>query len=136
MGIKGIFEQTILRGGFDLAEMLERIDLYNVEAKITDEERESLYALAREHAAPQYNYDAEIGALWAAIRELQQGQEGGGGTEPTDEWPEYVQPTGAHDAYQVGDKITWNGKHYICIFANCVWSPADYPAGWQEQSEV
>lgn len=136
MGIKGIFEQTILRGGFDLAAMLERIDLYNVEAKLTDEERESLYALAREHAAPQYNYDSEIEAILAAIRELQQAQEEGGGAEPTDEWPEYVQPTGAHDAYQVGDKITWNGKHYICIFANCVWSPADYPAGWQEQSEV
>ena len=137
MSIKTIFEQTIQRGGFGLAEMLERIDLYNVEAKLTDEERESLYVLAREHAAPQYNYDSEIEAIWAAIRELQQGQEGGGGgTEPTDEWPEYVQPTGAHDAYQVGDKITWNGKHYICIFANCVWSPADYPAGWQEQSEV
>lgn len=136
MSIKTIFEQTILRGGFDLAAMLERIDLYNVEAKITDEERESLYALAREHAAPQYNYDAEIEAIWAAIRELQQAQEEGGGTEPTDEWPEYVQPMGAHDAYQVGDKITWNGKHYICIFANCVWSPADYPAGWQERSEV
>lgn len=135
MSIKTIFEQTIQRGGFDLAEMLERIDLYNVEAKITDEEREALYALARQHAKPQYNYDAEIEAIWAAIRELQQAQEGGG-TEPTDEWPEYVQPTGAHDAYGVGDKITWNGKHYICIFANCVWSPADYPAGWQEQSEV
>lgn len=136
MSIKNIFEQTIQRGGFNLAEMLERIDLYNVETKLTDEERESLYALAREHAAPQYNYDSEIEAIWAAIRELQQAQEEGGGTEPTDEWPEYVQPTGAHDAYQVGDKITWNGKHYICIFANCVWPPADYPAGWQEQSEV
>lgn len=129
MGIKGIFEQTILRGGFDLAEMLSRIDLYNVEAKITDEERESLYTLAREHAAPQYNYDAEIEALWAAIRELQQAQEEGGGTEPTDEWPEYVQPTGAHDAYQVGDKVTFNGKRYVCKLANCVWSPDAYPAG-------
>lgn len=136
MSIKSIFEQTIQRGGFDLTEMLERIDAYNVESKITDEERGSLYTLARQHAKPQYNYDAEIEAIWAAIRELQQAQEEGGGTEPTDEWPEYVQPTGAHDAYQVGDKITWNGKHYICIFANCVWSPADYPAGWQEQSEV
>ena len=135
MSIKTIFEQTIQRGGFDLAEMLERIDLYNVEAKITDEERESLYALARQHARPQYNYDAEIEAIWAAIRELQQAQEGGG-AEPDDEWPQFVQPTGAHDAYQVGDKITWNGKHYICIFANCVWSPDAYPAGWQEQSEV
>lgn len=132
MGIKGIFEQTILRGGFDLAEMLERIDLYNVEAKLTDEERESLYALARQHARPQYNYDTEIEAIWAAIRELQQAQEGGG-TEPTDEWPEYVQPTGAHDAYQVGDKVTFNGKRYVCKLANCVWSPDAYPAGWEAQ---
>lgn len=145
MGIKGVFEQTILRGGFDLAAMLERIDLYNVEAKLTDEERESLYALAREHAAPQYNYDAEIEAIWVAIRALQAAVEalgsggsepGPGETEPADEWPEYVQPTGAHDAYQVGDKITWNGKHYICVLANCVWSPDAYPAGWEKQSEV
>ena len=134
MGIKGIFEQTILRGGFDLAAMLERIDLYNVEAKLTDEERESLYALAREHAAPQYNYDAEIEAIWAAIRELQAAQEEGGGTEPTDEWPEYVQPMGAHDAYQVGDKVTFNGKHYVCKLASCVWSPAVYPDAWKEQT--
>lgn len=133
MGIKGIFEQTILRGGFDLAEMLSRIDLYNVEAKLTDEERESLYALARQHAAPQYNYDAEIEALWAAIRELQQAQEEGGGTEPADEWPEYVQPTGAHDAYKVGDKITYNGQHYICKMDGCVWTPDAYPAGWEVQ---
>ena len=134
MGIKGIFEQTILRGGFNLAEMLERIDLYNVEAKITDEERESLYALAREHAAPQYNYDSEIEAIWAAIRELQQAQEEGGGMEPTDEWPEFVQPTGAHDAYNSGDKITFNGVHYICRMNACVWSPAVYPDAWKEQT--
>lgn len=133
MGIKGIFEQTILRGGFDLAEMLERIDLYNVEAKITDEERESLYALARQHAAPQYNYDAEIEALWAAIRELQQGQQSGG-TTPSEEWPEYVQPQGAHDAYYNGDKITFNGVRYVCTVPQgiaCVWSPAVYPAYWE-----
>ena len=133
MSIKNIFEQTIQRGGFDLAEMLERIDLYNVEAKITDEEREALYALARQHARPQYNYDTEIEAIWAAIRELQQAQEEGGGMEPTDEWPEFVQPTGAHDAYQVGDKVTFNGKHYVCKLANCVWSPDAYPAGWEAQ---
>lgn len=135
MSIKTIFEQTIQRGGFDLAEMLSRIDLYNVEAKLTDEERESLYALAREHAAPQYNYDSEIEAIWAAIRELQQGQQGGG-TTPSEEWPEFVQPTGAHDAYQVGDKVTFNGKRYVCKLANCVWSPDAYPAGWEEQTEA
>ena len=35
-------------------------------------------------------------------------------TEPVEEYPEYVKPTGAHDAYKIGDKITYNGKRYEC----------------------
>lgn len=30
-----------------------------------------------------------------------------------DEWPEWVQPTGAHDAYNTGDQVTHNGQHWI-----------------------
>ena len=51
-----------------------------------------------------------------------------------DEWPEFVQPTGAHDAYNKGDKVTFNGKHYISLIDANVYSPATYPAGWQEQA--
>ena len=51
-----------------------------------------------------------------------------------DEWPEFVQPTGAHDAYNKGDKVTFNGKHYISLIDGNVYSPAAYPAGWQEQA--
>lgn len=51
-----------------------------------------------------------------------------------DEWPEYKQPTGAHDAYQAGDKITYNGKHYVCKMDGCVWTPDAYPAGWELQA--
>lgn len=51
-----------------------------------------------------------------------------------DEWPEFVQPTGAHDAYKKGDKITFNGKHYISLIDANVYSPTAYPAGWQEQA--
>ncbi len=133
MSAKGIFEQVIARGGFDLTAMLTRIDEYHIEGKLDDDERDALYADARAHAHPQYNYDTEIEAIWVAIRELQQAQEGG--TEPEDEWPEFVQPTGAHDAYGVGDKVTFNGKHYVCKLASCVWSPAVYPDAWEEQTE-
>lgn len=142
MSVNGIFEQVISRGGFDLSAMLARIDEYHIEGKIDDDERDALYADARAHAHPQYNYDSEIEAIWAAIRALQEAVEalesggsepGSGETEPADEWPEYVQPTGAHDAYQVGDKITYNGVHYVCKLANCVWSPDAYPAGWEAQ---
>ena len=51
-----------------------------------------------------------------------------------DEWQEFVQPTGAHDAYKKGDKVTFNGKHYISLIDGNVYSPAVYPAGWQEQA--
>lgn len=51
-----------------------------------------------------------------------------------DEWPEFVQPTGAHDAYKKGDKITFEGKHYISLIDANIYSPAAYPAGWQEQT--
>lgn len=50
-----------------------------------------------------------------------------------EEWPEFVQPTGAETAYNTGDKVTYNGKHYISLIDNNVWSPDDYPAGWEEQ---
>ena len=51
-----------------------------------------------------------------------------------DEWPEFVQPTGVHDAYNKGDKVTFNSKHYISLIDANVYSPAAYPAGWQEQA--
>ena len=51
-----------------------------------------------------------------------------------DEWPEFVQPTGVHDAYNKGDKVTFEGKHYISLIDGNVYSPAAYPAGWQEQT--
>ena len=42
---------------------------------------------------------------------------------------------GAHDAYKIGDKITYNGQHYICKMDGCVWTPDAYTAGWQEVTD-
>lgn len=50
-----------------------------------------------------------------------------------EEWPEWVQPTGAQDAYMAGDKVTFEGEHYISLIDNNTWSPAAYPAGWEKQ---
>ena len=46
-----------------------------------------------------------------------------------DEYPEWVQPTGAHDAYNIGDKVTYNGQHYVCTSNANVYAPDVY--GWQ-----
>ena len=48
-----------------------------------------------------------------------------------DEWPEWVQPTGAQDAYNIGDKVTFEGVHYVSLIDGNVWSPADNPSGWE-----
>jgi chitodextrinase len=47
----------------------------------------------------------------------------------TDDWPARVQPTGAHDAYNKGDKVSHNKKHYISDIDANVWEP---PTMWTE----
>ena len=57
--------------------------------------------------------------------------------EPTPEpeepkYPDFIQPTGAHDAYHIGDRVIYNGKLYECILDSNAYSPDDYPQGWKE----
>lgn len=54
---------------------------------------------------------------------------------PTDNIKDFVQPTGAHDAYAKGDKVRFNGKVYESLIDNNAYSPSAYPAGWKEISE-
>ena len=49
-----------------------------------------------------------------------------------EEFPEWVQPQGSADAYNKGDKVTFEGKHYESLIDGNVWSPVVYPAGWRE----
>lgn len=51
-----------------------------------------------------------------------------------DEWPEWVRPTGGHDCYNKGDKVTFESEHYISLIDNNSWAPTEYPAGWEKQS--
>ena len=50
-----------------------------------------------------------------------------------DEWPEWVQPTGAQDAYRIGDKVSHNDKHWICTLDYCTYEPGVY--GWDEVND-
>lgn len=47
-----------------------------------------------------------------------------------DEWPEWVQPIGAADAYNQGDKVSHNEKHWISDVDANVWEPSVF--GWSE----
>lgn len=52
--------------------------------------------------------------------------------EPTpSDYPAWSQPTGAHDAYNTGDIVDYNGTLYISTIDGNVWAPDAYPAGWE-----
>lgn len=79
----------------------------------------TLYRCVQAHTTQEGWEPDKTPALWVAVS--------------LDEWPEFVQPTGAHDAYNTGDKITWNGAHYICVMDGCTWDPDTYPEAWEKQ---
>ena len=49
---------------------------------------------------------------------------------PEEEYPEWVQPIGAHDAYNINDKASHNNKNWISETDGNVWEPGVY--GWTE----
>lgn len=50
--------------------------------------------------------------------------------DPHIEWPEWIQPLGAQDAYPLGAKVSHNEKHWISNVDNNIWEPSVY--GWDE----
>ena len=50
-----------------------------------------------------------------------------------EEFPEWKQPAGAHDAYKLGAKCSHKGKHWICTYDNNIYEPGVY--GWDEIKE-
>lgn len=140
------FQTLINAGGYDLADLTERIKTMYVMGELTEDEMKQLLEQAQTNAKPDDSY-APLADRVKAIEEwettieerlskLESGSstDSGEPEKPGDEWSEYKQPTGAHDAYHVGDKITYNGKHYTCVLDGCVWSPDAYPRGWQEEA--
>ena len=153
-----IFKNVINNGLYDLRDMLDKIEESYIKSSITKEEKEQLEEMSRTNAKAVNSYEdiqkridevsekldlleetvnanaKGMSALKDAIEKL-----GGIIDEPTpypvEEYPEYVQPTGAHDAYKIGDKITFEGDKYECQMDNCVWSPIEYPAAWKKVTE-
>lgn len=46
-------------------------------------------------------------------------------------YPIWSQPTGAHDAYNKGDVVDYNGTLYRSLIDGNIYSPDSYPAGWE-----
>lgn len=125
--MKNIFQTVIGRGGYDLAGLLKNIDQYHIERKLSDAERDELYEQARAGALPENSVD-----LMRKLQELEQrvaALENSGSTSETVE--EYV----PGKWYYNGNKCLFDGKIHECTAPAgvvCVWSPAEYPAYWEE----
>ena len=132
-----IFVSVITKGGYKLADMLERIKTYAAEGKLTIEEMEKLEALAREKATIQDGTDM-LGMLLdheTRLRALEAHHITIEDEPPVDEngdtiIADYVQGKW----YYAGDVVMWKGEAYVCAAPEgvvCVWSPTEYPAYWE-----
>lgn len=83
--------------------------------------REKLYRCVQPHTS-QAGWEPENApALWAVA------------ADPAEAWPAWSQPTGAHDAYSAGDKVSRNGKRWTSDVDGNVWEPGVY--GWSEVTD-
>lgn len=71
-----------------------------------------VYAAAGDNLYPPH----EVPAVWKRLYE--------------EEWPDWVQPTGAHDAYDLGAKVKHNGKKWVSDIKANTYEPGVY--GWTE----
>ena len=136
-----VTKNVIQSGSYELNDILTKIDTLWLQGSLTDTQRLELMTMARAKADPARSFaplQTQIDALAERVAKLEGEAEPAEPDIPTEEYPEYVQPTGAHDAYHHGAKVTFGGKRYICIAPEgvaVVWSPEVYPAYWQEAGE-
>ena len=134
--MKTIFEEVINRGTFDLKGLLKKIDTYNVEGKLTDEDRDELYVKAREAANVANSVDviAKLAELEQRVIKL----ENAGADNDTATGETTVDEYVVGKWYYNGDKVMYEGAEYVCIApagAVCTWSPKEYPTFWSKVSE-
>ena len=104
----------------DALEMAELFPMWSLKAySIGDRIQydEKLYKCVQAHTA-QSDWTPDVTPnLWTRVS--------------VDEFPEWIQPTGAQDAYRLGDKVSHNNKHWISDIDYNTYEPSVF--GWTEQ---
>lgn len=82
-----------------------------------------LYRVVQDHTS-QADWTPDVTpALYTPIGLTEQG------------YPVWSQPTGGHDAYNIGDIVDYNGTLYQSLIDGNVYSPETYPQGWEVYTE-
>ena len=105
-----IIKNVINIKDYKLEDMLYKISKMYIEGRISEAEKSELDNLARSNAIAENSYDIQkpLDNLEARVKALEEKETTENTTTDTtaEEYPEYVAPSGAHDAYKIGDKVT------------------------------
>lgn len=118
--------------------LIEKMQRLYLEGILTEEQYLTLRtALAEAQPVKTYDYEAEFDRLWVEVKRIAAIVDTMPEPTPTPEpdIADWVQPTGAHDAYNTGDKVRFKGDIYESLIDGNVWSPEVYPQGWQRLLE-
>lgn len=134
-----IIKNVIGSGNFELKDMLYKLDKLWIQEGITEDERDELITLAREKAQMDRGYadqEERFRRIEKRLEALEEAsKQDADAPEQADEYPAYRQPTGAHDAYYTGAKMTFtDGKRYICTAPEgygVSYGPDILPGMWQ-----
>lgn len=82
-----------------------------------------LYRVVSEHTSQEDWIPSALPALYTPIGLNDAG------------YPVFSKPTGSQDSYMIGDIVDYNGTLYISLIDGNVYSPDEYPAGWEVYTE-
>lgn len=145
-----IFKSVIASKSYNLEEMIKKINIRWVEDILTEEQRKELIALAQTNADPnrsnaplqkqieeiskkQIALEDTVEKLSAMVQKIKETVESGGTVVPdpeppiTEEYPVWEPYNGIPPVpYQVGSKVTHDGKKWESMVPNNVWEPGAF----------
>lgn len=145
-----VIKNVIESGRYELTDMLKKIDTIWIQGDITEEQKNELVIMAQTNADPahsnaplqkqieelakqQSTLRSEVAILSATVQKIKETVESGGTVvpepepQPQEEYPAWEPYNGIPPVkYQVGSKVSHNGKKWESMVANNVWEPGAF----------
>ncbi len=158
-----VIKNVIESGRYELNDMLKKIDTIWIQGDITEEQKKELVMVAQANADPsqsnaplqeqieeiskkQIALEETVRALSAMVQKIKETVESGGTVvpepepQPQEEYPAWEPYNGIPPVkYQVGSKVSHNGKKWESMVANNVWEPGAFGVDesiWKEIVQI